>query len=445
MACVLMSGPIASGRQDDAGAASSAAEQEEAGIDAPTPDPREASELDDPDSFLLGREASWRSDLARQGLTFDIQWTQSFQSVVDGGRDTGFAYGGSLDYVLNLDLDRMDVVPGAFVGVMAESRYGESVNGDSGSLLPVNTDLGFPLTDEPDDNIAITVTELTYTQFLSEQFGFILGKIQTLDGDLNEFASGRGRSQFSSAGFIFNPVTALAVPYSTLGGGVVWLPSKTIAITSVVVNTADSSTTTGFGDFGDGWTWSTEAQFQYRLGGLPGGQVVGFMYAGDGEFTNFNRVDLLPEGLFVGTEDDSWAVTWSAWQYIYTPDEVPDLIDTGDGRADLRGLGLFARVGIADDDTNPIDLSIGGGIGGRGLLPGREGDTFGIGLTYVDFDTQALLSAIGFDDDGYGFEAFYNFDLGHGLSLTGSAQVLDPVASRVGTTTVLGARFNVRF
>jgi porin len=63
-------------------------------------------------------------------------------------------------------------------------------------VLPVNTDLSVPVTDDPDDDIAITVTELTYTQFLSEQFGVFLGKFQTLDGDANEFASGRRRSQF---------------------------------------------------------------------------------------------------------------------------------------------------------------------------------------------------------------------------------------------------------
>ena len=45
-----------------------------------------------------------------------------------------------------------------FVRVLAESRYGESVNSDAGTLLPVNTDLGFPLTSPPDNNIAISVT-----------------------------------------------------------------------------------------------------------------------------------------------------------------------------------------------------------------------------------------------------------------------------------------------
>ena len=442
-------GAPVSAQQEDAGdaAAPKQVDEQEPGIKAARTDPR--LELDEPmneDWFLLGRWGGWRSDFAEQGVTFDIQWTQSFQSVVDGGRDTGFAYGGSLDYVIDFNLDEMGVMPGAFVRVMAESRYGESVNRDARTVLPVNTDLAFPVTDERDDNIAITVTELTYTQFLSEQFGVFLGKFQTLDGDANEFASGRGRSQFSNAAFIFNPATLLTVPYSTLGVGAVLLPADGVMITSAVFNTTDSSTTTGFGDIGEGWTWSTEASFQYRLGDLPGGQVVSFIYAADSDFVNFSRVNLQPgSGTLLGRESDSWAVTWSAWQYVYAPDGAPGPIDTTDGRADVRGLGLFARVGFADGDTNPIDLTVSAGVGGRGLVPGRDGDTFGLAFSYTDFDNGPLLDAIGFENHGYGFEAFYNFDLGHGISLTANAQVIDPVLSRTDTTTIIGARLNVRF
>jgi len=314
-----------------------------------------------------------------------------------------------------------------------------------GGVLPVNTDLAFPLTAEADDNLAIAVTELTYTQFLSEQLGVFVGKFQTLGGDANEFASGRGRSQFSNAAFIFNPATALTVPYSTLGFGVVVLPSSNMMVVSSVYNTADSSTSTGFDDIGDGWTWSTEASFQYRLGDLPGGQVLTFIYAADSQFLNFSRAALLPGGPFIGTEDDSWAVTWSAWQYLFAPDGTPERIDTTNGQADARGIGLFCRVGLADNDTNPIDLTASVGIGGRGLLPGRHDDTFGLAFTYTDFDATPLLAAIGFDDEGYGFEGFYNLDLGRGLSLTADVQVINPVLSATETATILGARLNVQF
>jgi len=444
---VLAFAPEAVAWQDaEETAATEPAEEHAIGVEVAPSDPRvEPGPPIDENWFLFGRWNDWRAELASQGITFDINWTQSFQGVVDGGRNTGFSYGGSLDYAIDLSLDKMGVLPGAFVSLLAESRYGESANADAGTIMPVNTDLMFPLTDPPDDNIALTVTQLTYTQFLSEKFGVFLGKMQTLDGDANEFASGRGRSQFMNGGFIFNPVTMLSVPYSTLGVGVVWMPTDKIMITGLVVNTSDSSTTTGFGDFGEGWTSTVEGQFQYKLGGLPGGQVATIIYAADGEFVNFSRSDLLSGEPLLGTEDDTWALTWSAWQYLYTPDEVPDRIDTTDGRPDVRGVGLFMRLGVADDDTNPIDLSISGGVGGRGLIPGRDDDTYGLGIGYADFDTGPVLRAAGFDDNAWAIEAFYNADIGRGLALTVDLQVLDPFNATIGTTTLVGARLNVRF
>ncbi len=418
----------------------------ESGIESPVSNPEiaDAPPLDI-DNFLLGDWGGWRSDRATEGITFDIQWTQHVQGVVSGGLDTGFRYGGTLDYLIEFDLDAMGVQPGAFVKVLAESRYGESVLGDVGAILPANVDMSFPLTDGLDDNVAITVTELSFTQFFSPSFGVVVGKFQTLDGDPNEFASGRGRSQFMNASLVFNPVTALAVPYSTLGAGIVVLPTPNVTIVSMVYNTTDSSTTTGFGDIGDGWTWTTEAPFQYRLGDLPGGQNVAFIYADDNKFLNFNRSTILPLPILLAVENDTWAAYWSGWQYLYTPDEVPDRIDVNDGRADLRGIGLFARIGVADDDTNPIELSLSAGVGGRGMLPGRDDDTFGLGFAYADIDQSPFTALLGFDDTAYGVEAFYNLSLAPGVALTVDAQLVSAVIDRVDTATILGARLNIRF
>ena len=85
-------------------------------------------------SYLLGDLGGLRTSGAEKGIQADIQWTQIGQSVVDGGRDTGSAYGGNFDYNIKLDLDKMGVVPGGLVTVRMESRYGESVNGIAGPV-----------------------------------------------------------------------------------------------------------------------------------------------------------------------------------------------------------------------------------------------------------------------------------------------------------------------
>ena len=189
----------------------------------------------------IGAES--RTDLANKGVQVDVDWTQYVQGVVDGGIDRSTRYGGHLDYLINLDLMRMGLIPGGLVRFRAESRYGDSVNGISGQVLPVNTTALFPLINRFDEDVVVAVTDLNYTQFLSEHLGVYFGKLDTLDADLNEFASGRGKSQFMNANFLFNSALALRLPYSTLGAGALWLPTKNITVNASIINTTNSPLT----------------------------------------------------------------------------------------------------------------------------------------------------------------------------------------------------------
>ena len=402
-------------------------------------------------SRVLGDWGGPRTDLARKGVMLDLDWTQSVQGVVSGGRRIDWDYGGSLDAALTLDLHRMKVMPGALVRLRVEGRYGESINDDAGSLLPVNTDLSLPITGRVNESI-VSITELNYTQFLGETFGLTLGKFQTMDGDPNEFASGRGRTQFMNFNFIQNGIAALTIPYSTVGGGVVWLPTDKIMVSSLVVTTKDSSTTSGFENTDDGWTWVTEGDFQYRLGTLPGGCNVGFAYAFDGNFAqlggHFQYVR--GQGLALARDGDSWAFFASAWQYLYTADEPAagkaSKIDTSNGKADLRGVGLFARVGFADKDTNPIEWTASGGLGGRGLIPSRDNDTWGVGYVYSSVrEAQRRLVARRFEDATQAFEAYYNIALTPAVGLTCDIQWQSSLFQLVNDATIVGFRFDVRF
>ena len=101
------------------------------------------------------------------------------------------------------------------------------------------------------------------------------------------------------------PCIGAAAPVRTLGAGIVWmaipLSSKGgITVSSTVMNTQDSSTTTGFDDFDEGTFWSTEADFQYRLG-----HHADFRQAQQ-------PVGAQPgQGLVVPKEKSTWAVYWS--------------------------------------------------------------------------------------------------------------------------------------
>lgn len=396
---------------------------------------------------LLGDLGGARTDWANKGFQFDINFTQTVQSVVDGGRDTDTRYGGTLDYNLMFDLHRMGVLQGALVKFRAESRYGESVNDIAGTLLSANTDAFFPMTKELDDDIPITITNLTYIQFLSEHVGFLVGKFDTIDSDPNEFASGRGTSQFMDVNFIFSPTIGLMAPYSTLGAGIIVKPSPAVSIMSTVYNIKDSSTTSGFEHIGEGAAWLTEAQFQYRLDDLPGGQNVGFGYAFDTNFAELGeRFVFTPgQGLAPTTTNDTWALYWSGWQYLWVKDPSDSPINLTNGEPDRQGVGLFARAGLADQDTNPIEWSASGGVGGKGIISGRERDTFGVGYFYFKLQTGRLIDFTDASDYSHGVEAFYNLSLTPAANLSFDAQVLDSPLPNADAAVILGMRLGLEF
>ncbi len=371
---------------------------------------------------LTGDWGGTRADLADKGVQLNIDFVQTMQSIVSGGRKTATRYGGSLDYLVYLDLYRMGLVPGAAVKIRAETRYGESVNNIAGPLQATSTDGFFPIS--PTD-VAITVTDLVWYQFFSEHFGISVGKVDTLDGDPNPFASGRGNTQFLSTAFVFPAVAALSVPYSTLAAGVIVKPCENILISSSVMNSTDASTTTGFEDFGDGATWITEADFQYSLGGLPGGQNLGVLYAWGRDYTNFSGQFVFQpgQGLIPPTSDDTWAVYWSGWQYLHTEEEVTSPISLDNSAPRIQGIGLFMRAGIADQSTNPVQWTVSGGVGGKGVIPGRDNDMFGIGYYYSGVVTGRLTTGLGFHDNTQVFEAFYNLAITPAAQLTFDLQV----------------------
>jgi porin len=398
-------------------------------------------------SHLSGDWGGTRNELAGKGVQVEVDWTQYVQSIVDGGIDEATRYGGHLDYLVHLDLMRMGLIPGGLITIRAESRYGRSVNGVSGMILPVNTAALFPLTDELDEDVGIALTSFNYTQFLSEQLVVLVGKIDTLDGDPNEFASARGKTQFMDANFLFDAAMALRLPYSTLGTAVLWMPTPNVTVNTSLINTLDSSTSGGFDDIGDGTSASVEVEFQYRLGELPGGMNVGALYSFDQDFSQLGGKLIFQPGqsLSIEQEEETWAAYWSTWQYLRVEDASDKRIDLRNGLPDREGFGVFTRVGIADEDTNPVDWSVSIGIGGRGIIPSRDLDVFGVGYYFTRIRETRIGGLLGIDDESQGFEAFYELAITPATYLTLDAQVQDSALPDIDTAVILGARLNLRF
>ncbi len=160
--------------------------------------------------------------------------------VLSGGRSTGGETWGNVDYTLNVDTEKLGLWPGGFFMVQADTGFGTDIFADSGALVPVNTAALFPA---PNDRTT-ALTNATFMQFLSEQFGLVIGKFNTLTAGKQEFY-GDYSTQFLNAAFVF-PMTLEQVPLSAYGGGVIALPTESIVLSVLALDPNGTATSNSF-------------------------------------------------------------------------------------------------------------------------------------------------------------------------------------------------------
>jgi porin len=150
-------------------------------------------------STLTGDWGGVRNQLADKGVTLDLSITQIGQGVVNGGKSGAWQYGGRGDIVMNVDSGKLGLWPGGFLNLEAEGNWESAVNGNTGALMPANSSQVFPMPGQNFDLVA-----LNFSQFLSPYFGLTIGKYATISstsGDMNEFAHGKGDTQFMNLAF----------------------------------------------------------------------------------------------------------------------------------------------------------------------------------------------------------------------------------------------------
>jgi porin len=268
-------------------------------------------------------------------------------------------------------------------------------------------------------------------------------------GDPNEFASGRGRTQFQNYNLIFGTPT-LIVPASTLGIGALYVPNDHVMLSSALLSATDCSYNSCVDDAYDAGTiWASAGIFQYRVGDLPGGANANVVYFFDSDFTELGTLSIDPgdgeTGGLTSEESETWMVVFSFWQYLSAKHAGEGPLDLFNQRPDLEGWGIFGRLSFADEDTNPFKTTGSIGVGGRGLMGFRPNDVFGVGYFYNDIYDDRFTTGLGFDGDSSGVEAFYNLAITPAARLSVNLQYLEPSLEDVDDAVVLSGRLHITF
>ena len=398
---------------------------------------------------LTGDWGGARNELAAKGVTADLDVTQIEQGVVSGGKERNWEYGGHGALTVNFDSGKLGLWSGTLLTLALEGNFSNSVNNDTGAVMPVNSLQTYPFPNG--DNL--NLSELAITQSISNQIGLVFGKILPTY-DANEFAAGIGDTQFFNLALTSNPVTSMVTPYSTLGAVLNVAPTtdaNEVFVNFSIIQTNGNSKTSGFDDLSAGkLTFMGEGRVRTNIFGLTGHQDLGV------EYSNQTFTSLGQNVRFIGVtgtfaaKDGSWDAWYNFDQYLY---------EQGSG----RGIGLFGRLGISDGNPNPIQYFYSLGVGGKGVLRGRPNDEFGLGYYYIKISNITLQGQLAngtivnrslFRNE-YGFEAYYKIAVTPWMLLTPDLQIIRPAQKQqvvspfglqgINTARVFGVRLQLLF
>jgi porin len=392
---------------------------------------------------LTGDWGGLRDQLRDHGITLDIGTTTYYQGTASGGLHDGFEFGGRSDYILNVDGQKAGLWPGLFINLHGETVYGDSVNLFTGGVVPVNIGRAHPVF----SGTAGALTNVRFTQALSENFVLYAGKINTIDNVQQPFMPGRGLDAgFMNATLFWNVILARTLNYATLGAGAAVLQHGYPVLSLTVYDTNDASTRTGFDKlFDNGALIYPTISLPTNFFGMPGHQSLWGAYSsGRYAIATPQSLTLLPQVLAkqlpptaLGTfERGSWWMTYLFDQALW--------VDPTDR---TRSWGVFGNFGVSDGKPNPIKWDAIGGIGGSSPIPGRKHDTFGAGFFYLGYsddfkDTARLVVPV---RDERGLELFYNVGVTPWCHVTADLQVITPTLRVAETSVVLGLRTKIDF
>jgi porin len=423
---------------------------------------------------LTGDWGGVRDDLAKMGIVLDVDLLATPQDVASGGRSTGANFWGNLDYTLNLDTQKMGLWPGGFFKFEGDTGFGSNVLRGSAAIVPVNTAALLP---GPNDRTSV-LTNATFTQFLSPQFAVFAGKINGLDLGGTEFY-GDYRTQFENTAFNF-PMTLSQLPLSSFGGGIIAVPREDIILSALALGANGTPTSDSVSDaFSNGVVVVGSGNLTVKPFGLVGHQSIEYTGGNKDQLSlsqnpsNIARLLLIDQfprlanpgpvltqvlqqffpSLLVPTvpanrSDSSWSMSYGFDQYFWQPE--------GDAK---HGVGVFFNFGASDGNPNPIRYAFLTGLGGKGMIPGRADDTYGVGWArtqfsseFIPFLRQALNLGLNHED---AIEMYYNVALTPWLNATADLQIVNPGLQRslnsnmqltnIDTAVVAGLRLRVRF
>jgi porin len=380
---------------------------------------------------LTGDWGGARQKLMDKGIRFNLNLTQTYQGNVAGGPINRGYYQGGVRYELGLDTHYMGLWPGGMLMMRGETRYGKSDNFHTGALMPVNSDSLYPVPEQD----TTCLSELYYMQFVAPQLGFVAGRMSPR---LNTPFTGDETTQFMNTALFVPPIQGTTFPLVSTAAGVIAIPAKWLTVTTLVMDSEGKANLSGFDPdtvFESGTSLFQMAEFAVKPFGLPGHQRLIWTWSDKNRVafgeSSLAIIDAIRQGTtpVLSRSSDDWSITYGFDQYVYTLPGKPD-----------EGFGLFGYYGVGPGVVNPIRACYSLGVGGKGMIPHRAKDTYGVGYYLINLSDRLPQVSKDRSEDEQGVELYYNIEVTPWLHVTPDLQIINPAKSSVDTDWVLGLR-----
>ncbi len=341
---------------------------------------------------LCGELCTARTLIEERGFAIDVSWIVDLGRVLSGGVDEESAAISWFDVAVTADLE---TIAGLSGGAVVMDAYAIS----GGSLL---RDIGdYQGTSNIESHHVAQIAELYYEQTLWD--GKLRLKLGKVDAG-NEFGYVLNGWEYLNSGFSYSPtflsfpiypdpatsVNAFVRPCEgwEIGGGVY------DGALQEGISTGKRGPSTFLGEPSDLFLIGEVIKTWCNEGGLDGRFAVGSWHH-TGTFDEFDG----------GTRNGTTGLYFSFDQTLWR--ENPDAAD------DVQGVAGFAQVRLADDEVSEVESHLSTGLAWTGPFAERDSDVLGLGLTRVDFSSDAGFT----DAHETTLELFYRLQLLPWLSL----------------------------
>lgn len=383
-------------------------------------------------SWITGNYATgdWnglREQLEEKGISLQSTYVNDSFSTLSGGVNSSRRVKplGLFDLYLNLDTEKLNMWKGGNFVTHIQSSYGKGIYGGNLETTQNNSNI------DSGGGVA-QVSEYYYThRFSDDKVTIKVGK-QDANADFVSFATG---ANYLNASYGCMPNIPLPTyPNQAIGAAIFIKPTEHITIKSGIYDGEASGSTTGFSTAfnpNNAKFMINQVSVDYSIKDHPGAVMVGgWMHTKD--------TDELSNSENTRTFNKNAGAYMVAEQMVYK--------EKKNDPHDDQGLAVFGQISYAPEDRNEIPVYYGGGLQYKGLIPKRDNDFTGIGLSVANYSSR-LASMDG--DNRHGsektLELFYKAQVNPWFVVQPDVQIISRPDGQSNTAIALGLRTVMTF